>query len=87
MSWIRCSAQNPVNAYKLGFNINQAYLRANFNYFLSASHTPGADAYVSQNLAPDSVFLSVLALVGQVIGARMAAGVSLEFEKAFSTML
>lgn len=33
------SAQNPVNAYKLGFNINQAYLRANFNYFLSASHT------------------------------------------------
>ena len=27
------------------------------------------------------------AVDGQVIGARMAAGVSLEFEKAFSTML
>jgi TonB dependent receptor/CarboxypepD_reg-like domain/TonB-dependent Receptor Plug Domain len=33
------STENPVNAYKLGFNINQLYLRTNFNYFLSSSHT------------------------------------------------
>jgi len=30
---------NPVNAYKLAFNINQLYFKAHFNYFLSASHT------------------------------------------------
>lgn len=33
------SAENPVNAYKLGFDINQLYLRTNFSYFLSSSHT------------------------------------------------
>jgi hypothetical protein len=33
------STQNPVNAYKLSFDINQLYLKAHFNYFLSASHT------------------------------------------------
>ena len=33
------STQNPVDAYQLGFNINQAYFRTNFNYFLSSSHT------------------------------------------------
>ena len=33
------STQNPVDAYKLSFNINQLYLRAHFNYFLDASHT------------------------------------------------
>ncbi|HET6255700.1 MAG TPA: TonB-dependent receptor [Puia sp.] len=33
------STQNPVNAYNLGFNINQLYFRANFNYYLSSSHT------------------------------------------------
>ena len=33
------STQNPVNAYDLGFNINQLYFRANFNYYLSSSHT------------------------------------------------
>ncbi|HEX9513838.1 MAG TPA: carboxypeptidase-like regulatory domain-containing protein [Puia sp.] len=33
------SGQNPVNAYKLGFDINQVYFKAHFNYFLSASHT------------------------------------------------
>jgi len=33
------STQNPVNAFNLGFNINQLYFRANFNYYLSASHT------------------------------------------------
>ncbi|MDR3716910.1 MAG: carboxypeptidase-like regulatory domain-containing protein [Puia sp.] len=32
------SAVNPVTAYKMGFDINQAYFRSNFNYFLSASH-------------------------------------------------
>ena len=30
---------NLVNAYKLGFDINQLYFRAHFNYFLSSSHT------------------------------------------------
>jgi hypothetical protein len=30
---------NPVNAYELGFNINQVYFRNNWNYFLSSSHT------------------------------------------------
>jgi hypothetical protein len=33
------STDNPVNAYNLGFNINQLYFRANFNYYLSSSHT------------------------------------------------
>jgi hypothetical protein len=33
------STENPVNAYNLGFNINQLYFRANFNYYLSSSHT------------------------------------------------
>ena len=33
------STENPVNAYDLGFNINQLYLRANFSYYASASHT------------------------------------------------
>jgi hypothetical protein len=33
------STDNPVNAYNLGFNINQLYFRANFIYYLSASHT------------------------------------------------
>ena len=33
------SGQNPVNAYKLGFDINQLYFRTHFNYFLSSSHT------------------------------------------------
>ncbi len=33
------SSMNPVDAYKMGFDINQLYFRANFNYFLSAAHT------------------------------------------------
>ncbi|MDP4246129.1 MAG: carboxypeptidase-like regulatory domain-containing protein [Bacteroidota bacterium] len=33
------SAHNPVNAYRMGFDINQVYGKAHFNYFLSASHT------------------------------------------------
>jgi len=33
------STENPVNAYNLGFNINQLYFRSNFNYYLSSSHT------------------------------------------------
>jgi hypothetical protein len=33
------STNNPVNAYNMGFNINQLYLRANFNYYLNSSHT------------------------------------------------
>ncbi len=33
------STENPVNAYKLDFDINQLYFKAHFNYFLSASHT------------------------------------------------
>lgn len=33
------STFNPVNAYKLAFDINQKYLKAHFNYYLSASHT------------------------------------------------
>jgi len=33
------STNNLVNAFKLGFDINQLYFRANFNYFLSSSHT------------------------------------------------
>jgi hypothetical protein len=32
------SEANPVNAYKLSFDINQAYLKAQFNYFLSDKH-------------------------------------------------
>lgn len=33
------STQNPINAYKMGFDINQLYFKANFSWFLSASHT------------------------------------------------
>jgi len=33
------SNENPVNAYKLGFNINQLYFKTNFSWFLNASHT------------------------------------------------
>ncbi len=33
------SNQNPVNAYKLSFVVNQSYLKANFNYYLSSDHT------------------------------------------------
>jgi CarboxypepD_reg-like domain/TonB-dependent Receptor Plug Domain len=33
------STDNPVDAYKLGFDINQLYFKAHFNYFVSASHT------------------------------------------------
>ncbi|HEY4109445.1 TonB-dependent receptor [Puia sp.] len=33
------SRDNPVNAYKLGFDINQLYFKTHFNYFLSSSHT------------------------------------------------
>src|SRR6202012_5103530 len=33
------STQNPVDAYKLGFDINQFYFRTNFNYYLNSSHT------------------------------------------------
>lgn len=33
------SDRNPVNAYKLAFNINQAYLKLHFNYYLSSRHT------------------------------------------------
>ena len=32
------SEYNPVNAYKLGFDINQSYLKTHFNYFLNAKH-------------------------------------------------
>jgi TonB dependent receptor/CarboxypepD_reg-like domain/TonB-dependent Receptor Plug Domain len=33
------SEANPVNAYKLFFDINQSYLKTQFNYFLSPKHT------------------------------------------------
>lgn len=33
------SDQNPVNAYKLAFDITQLNLKADFNYFLNARHT------------------------------------------------
>jgi hypothetical protein len=33
------STQNPVNAYKLSFGVNQSYLKAQFYYFLSAKHS------------------------------------------------
>ena len=32
------SDQNPVNAYKLNFNINQFYGKADFNYFINSKH-------------------------------------------------
>ena len=32
------STANPVNAYKLAFDINQSYFKAQFNYFLNAKH-------------------------------------------------
>ncbi|MEP6845467.1 MAG: TonB-dependent receptor [Panacibacter sp.] len=33
------SERNPVNAYSLGFDINQAYFKTHFNYFVNAKHT------------------------------------------------
>ncbi|MEO6328622.1 MAG: TonB-dependent receptor [Ginsengibacter sp.] len=33
------SAVNPVNAYSLGFNINQTNFKAHFNYFVNSKHT------------------------------------------------
>ena len=33
------SSANPVNAYKLGFDINQTNVKADFNYYLSRQHT------------------------------------------------
>lgn len=33
------STQNPVNAYRLDFDINQLYFRTHFNWYISASHT------------------------------------------------
>jgi hypothetical protein len=32
------SENNPVNAYKLAFDINQSYFKAHFNYFLNSKH-------------------------------------------------
>jgi TonB dependent receptor/CarboxypepD_reg-like domain/TonB-dependent Receptor Plug Domain len=32
------SEDNPVNAYKLSFDINQSYFKAQFNYFLNPKH-------------------------------------------------
>ncbi len=33
------SERLPLNAYSLGFNINQAYLKGHFTYYLSSKHT------------------------------------------------
>lgn len=33
------SLKNPFNAYDLSFTINQSYIKAHFNYYLSAKHT------------------------------------------------
>jgi len=33
------SEENPINAYKLSFNVNQTYFKLHFNYFASAKHT------------------------------------------------
>ncbi|MBG9377747.1 TonB-dependent receptor [Panacibacter sp. DH6] len=33
------SEKNPVNAYSLGFDINQAYFKAHVNYFINSKHT------------------------------------------------
>jgi len=33
------SEKNPVNAYSLGFDINQYYFKTHFNYYLSPKHT------------------------------------------------
>lgn len=33
------SEKNPVNAYSLGFDINQAYFRTHINYFVNSKHT------------------------------------------------
>jgi hypothetical protein len=33
------STQNPVNAFKLSFGVNQSYLKAQFYYFLSPKHS------------------------------------------------
>ncbi len=33
------SEKLPLNAYRLGFDINQSYFKAHFNYYLSSKHT------------------------------------------------
>src|SRR5450432_89133 len=33
------SEANPINAYRLDFNVNQSYVKAQFNYFLSSKHS------------------------------------------------
>jgi TonB dependent receptor/CarboxypepD_reg-like domain/TonB-dependent Receptor Plug Domain len=33
------SEANPVNAYRLAFNVNQSYLKVQFSYFLSSRHS------------------------------------------------
>jgi hypothetical protein len=33
------SNENPLNAYKLSFDVNQTYFKANFNYYLSSEHS------------------------------------------------
>lgn len=33
------SDRNPVNAYSLGFDINQGYFKTHFNYYLNSKHT------------------------------------------------
>lgn len=33
------SEKNPINAYRLGFDINQAYFKTHFNYFLNSKHS------------------------------------------------
>ena len=33
------SERLPLTAYKLGFDINQSYFKAHFNYYLSSQHT------------------------------------------------
>lgn len=33
------SIQNPVNAYKLGFDVNQTYFKTHFNYYINSKHT------------------------------------------------
>ena len=33
------SEKLPLSSYKLGFDINQSYFKAHFNYYLSSKHT------------------------------------------------
>ncbi len=33
------SEANPINAYRLSFNVNQTYFKVHFNYFASSKHT------------------------------------------------